>query len=206
VFYTYLHCKPDGTPFYVGKGADRYVVGHGTDQRSRSKKNRSRYHRNVTAKYGWENVLVYVFPCVSEAQALADEVQQIAQLRREGHVLCNLTAGGEGCSGMEVTVETRLKIAAALQGKKRPPRSAEWAAKIAAANKGQVPSPQTQLAATKAKQSPEFRAHQAEMKRGKLASAETKAKMSAAKTGKSVSHKGKPWSEARRAAQEKRSI
>jgi hypothetical protein len=22
-FYTYLHCKPDGTPFYVGKGSGK---------------------------------------------------------------------------------------------------------------------------------------------------------------------------------------
>jgi len=184
VFYTYLHCKPDGTPFYVGKGVDR---------RAYSKKDRNRYHKNVTAKYGWESVLVYIFPCVSEAQALADEIQHIAQLRREGHVLCNLTDGGEGCSGLVRTVETRLKIAAALYGRKRGPHSEAHKKAISEANAGQVPSESSRVASSKANSgrpawnkgqrwSPEAIAKMSEAKRGKKSSAETRAKVSAAVT------------------------
>ena len=193
MFYTYLHCKPDGTPFYVGKGADRTYEGHGTDRRSHSKKNRSKHHRNITAKYGWENILVYVFPCESEAQALADEIQQIAQLRREGYKLCNITAGGEGCSGLVVTAETRLKIAAALKGKKRGPHSEAHKRALSAANKGKIPSEAACKASSerllgkpawnKGRQwSPEILEKMAAAKRGKKYSAETKAKVSAAVT------------------------
>ena len=44
-FYTYLHCKPDGTPFYVGKGHDargkignKFCVGHKQSQETIQKR------------------------------------------------------------------------------------------------------------------------------------------------------------------------
>lgn len=190
-FYTYLHCKPDGTPFYVGKGADR---------RSHSNKSRNKHHKNTTAKYGWENILVYVFPCDSEAQALADEIQQIAQLRREGYGLCNLTDGGEGCSGLVHTFETRRNLANTSAGNRNAavPCSAKKAARISAALIGSVPWNKGK------KVLPEHAANIAAKKRGTKHTAETRAKMSAAHKGKVMSHKGKPWSEDRRAAQHKR--
>jgi len=78
-FYTYLHCKPSGEPFYVGKGCN------GNHRRSHDFNKRSVYHKRITAKYGRDNILIYEFPCESEEQAFADEVQQIAQLRKEGY-------------------------------------------------------------------------------------------------------------------------
>ena len=106
-FYTYLHCRPDGTPFYVGKGNNRF------GKRSHEFRRRNQYHQHIVSKYGRENILIYIFPCESEEQAFADEAQQIAQLRQAGYSLCNLTDGGEGSSG-RVNTETRsakLKMA-----------------------------------------------------------------------------------------------
>ncbi len=109
-FYTYLHCKPDGMPFYVGKGnygrAYEFMSG------------RNRHHKNIVAKYGKENIGVFVFPCDSEEQAFSDEKQQIAQLRRDGYVLANQTDGGEGKSGCIASKEAREKISASLIGNK----------------------------------------------------------------------------------------
>lgn len=101
-FYTYLHCKPDGTPFYVGKGK-----GNRARELSRSS-GRNRWHRGIVEKYGRENILVFVFACDSEQQALHDEKLQIAQLRDMGYELCNLTDGGEGLSNPTSAVREKL--------------------------------------------------------------------------------------------------
>src|SRR6266404_5237269 len=97
-------------PFYVGKGnygrAYEFMSG------------RNRHHKNIVAKYGKENIGVFVFPCDSEEQAFSDEKQQIAQLRRDGYVLANQTDGGEGKSGCIASKEAREKISASLIGNK----------------------------------------------------------------------------------------
>lgn len=123
-FYTYLHCKPDGTPFYVGKGRGK---------RSHAFWQRNQHHKNVVVKYGAKNIGVFLFECSSEAQAFEDEKQQIAQLRAEGFRLSNFTDGGEGCSGRIVTAEMRTKIASANRGKVRTPEMCE---RISASKKG----------------------------------------------------------------------
>lgn len=146
-FYTYLHCKPDGLPFYVGKGfGSRFSNFY----------NRNKYHKNVVAKYDAKNILVYVFQCDSEEQAFDDEIHQIAQLRNDGYELCNLSDGGDGASGVirsteakeksaawhrgkKRSIETCIKISCSLKGKNRKPKTAEHRAKISAANKGQLP-------------------------------------------------------------------
>jgi hypothetical protein len=106
-FYTYLHCKPDGTPFYVGKGCS----GVNWYRRSHSlTSGRSKHHQHVVKKYGKKNILVFVFPCDSEEQALSDEILQIAQLRADGYGLVNVTDGGEGTVGLKWAEESRAKL------------------------------------------------------------------------------------------------
>ena len=105
-FYTYLHCKPNGIPFYVGKGSGKRAFDF-------SHHSRTKFHRNVISKHG---VKIFVFPCESEEQAFADEIQQIAQLRREGYELCNLNNGGRLNNGH--STESRKKISIAMMGNK----------------------------------------------------------------------------------------
>lgn len=108
-FYTYLHCKPDGSPFYVGKGSGN---------RAFDLRRRNPHHSNIITKYGRENIKVFVFPCDSEIEALSDEILQISQLRREGHELANQTDGGDGVSNPPDLV--RKKIGSGQRGKVRP--------------------------------------------------------------------------------------
>lgn len=129
-YYTYLHCKPDGTPFYVGKGRDR--IG---GRRSHDFLNgRNQHHRNVVAKYGRANIGIFVFPCESEIQAFADEIQQITQLRAQGYRLANRTDGSKGL--LNPTDDTRLKMSLAAKARAARGISDETRAKLSAASKG----------------------------------------------------------------------
>ena len=108
-FYTYLHCKPDGTPFYVGKGC-----GNRSNQFSR----RGLHHQNIVTKYGSSNIGVFVFFCESEDAAFADEMRHIAQLRSDGYEIINRTDGGYGGAGRNYTPEVRKKLSIAKIGNK----------------------------------------------------------------------------------------
>lgn len=90
-FYVYIHKKPDGTPFYVGKG-------HG--KRAYQFTRRTQWHQNIVAKYGKNNIIVEIINCVSESQAFDLEKVYIKQLRDAGICLVNLTDGGEGVTGL----------------------------------------------------------------------------------------------------------
>ena len=129
--FAYIHCKPDGTPFYVGKGV-----------RTRHKDftYRNIYHKRVVAKYGKENILIGKLDCTSNDIALQLEIGVIKCLKRMGVKLTNLTEGGEGNVGWKcpenvkkavaeanskrvLTEEQRKKIGQKYLGKKRPEHS-----------------------------------------------------------------------------------
>ena len=117
--YAYIHCKPDGTPFYVGKGKLRRAKYFGE---------RNSHHSAIVHKYGANNLLFGMLECSSEARALSLEVGLIKCLKRSGVELCNFTAGGDG--GRDPTPETRKRLSDAA--KKRGVSSACHAARVLA--------------------------------------------------------------------------
>ena len=85
--YTYSHNKPDGTPFYIGKGSGRRAFTKRTNP----------YWKNIVAKYGYEvQILAY---WNTHEQALDHEVLLISCMKDMGIELANMTEGGEGCVG-----------------------------------------------------------------------------------------------------------
>jgi hypothetical protein len=86
MFFVYVDCKPDGTPFYIGKGnADRL----------NKKKRVNRHHTNICAKYpDWYRGLAFMG---NEQEAFAKEIELIAKYRA---IIVNRTNGGEGVSGL----------------------------------------------------------------------------------------------------------
>jgi hypothetical protein len=132
-FYAYIHAKPDGTPFYIGKGNGRRLnMFH----------RRNQHHKNVVAKYDKRNILIGKLDCSDESTAFDLEMGLIKCLRRSGVDLVNLTDGGHGPSGLIVTPEQRAKISATLTGRKGSPHTDASKAKISAANKGRKRTPE----------------------------------------------------------------
>jgi hypothetical protein len=164
MFNAYIHLKPDGVPFYVGKGNDnrwKYLAPSW----------RNVYHARIVKKYGAENILKAKLDCSSEKIALELEQGLIKCFEKQGIKLVNFTKGGEGISGHSPSEETRKKLSDALRGR---PKSEQTKILVGLANRGKKRSDAHKLAVSIAQL-------------GRKASEETKAKMSKSAKGKKKS-------------------
>jgi hypothetical protein len=97
MFFVYADCKPDGTPFYIGKG---------NLHRVNDKRKRNNHHTNICAKYpDWYRGIAFMG---NEKEAFAKEIELIAKYR---NVVVNQTAGGQGTSGLPKDNEWKAKLA-----------------------------------------------------------------------------------------------
>jgi len=106
MFYTYAHYTPEGRLFYIGKGKR---------DRAYAKIGRNTHWHNVVNKYGKPDVQILA-NWDTEEEALDHERILISCFRDLGYKLCNLSDGGKGNSGIEMTEETKLKISVAKIG------------------------------------------------------------------------------------------
>jgi hypothetical protein len=114
-FYVYAWLKPDGTPFYVGKGKGK---------RDKTPKfNNELFMRTLRKmeRNGEEPTVVRLHEGLTEFEAFVLEIVEIAKHGRRcdnSGTLTNLTIGGEGNTGWTPSEETKAKIAAKHRGKK----------------------------------------------------------------------------------------
>ncbi len=105
IFYVYVAFRPNGVPFYVGKGRRRRCFDFVTS--------RSLHFRRIAGD-GERIPIVKIATELTEAQAFEAERALIAAIGREsnGGPLVNLTDGGEGVSGYKRTEAAREKMRA----------------------------------------------------------------------------------------------
>jgi hypothetical protein len=105
--YVYVLCRPDRTPFYVGKGVSRRVLAHEAEARQNHPVGETNpFKCNVIRKILREGgAILYaidsVFPREQEQASLEREAALIARIGRlhEGGTLTNLAGGGGRAAG-----------------------------------------------------------------------------------------------------------
>lgn len=115
-FYVYLLCRPNGKPFYVGKGSGRRVFNHDSEARRDCPCHKCRIIRKVW-RQGGEIIRYTVFTTNDEDEAYTYEQELIASYGRKN--LANATDGGMGGRGHSTSPEIRAL--------RRAARLADWA-------------------------------------------------------------------------------
>ena len=100
MFYTYAHYTPEGRLFYIGKGQGR---------RAYFFHKRNNYWNNVVAKYG-KPIVKIIAKDLSETEAFIHERKLIKLYKEAGKILCNLSDGGDGFSGLHHSNEFKEKM------------------------------------------------------------------------------------------------
>ncbi len=153
-YYVYEYIRPDGTPYYIGKGSG----------------NRAFIRKNKRGRPIDNDMIRFIKKNLSEGEALELEKKLIKYYGRKDlgtGILINLTDGGEGISNP--SSETRYKMSLAKRNESKETRN-----KRSLAAKNRLRNPLSEE--TKQKISLK--------NRGKTRSASARSKMSAAKIGK----------------------
>jgi hypothetical protein len=177
-FYTYAYLREDKTPYYIGKGKG-YRLSNRKKKDIKPPKDKSR--------------IIFLKKNLTEEEAFKHEIYMIAVFGRKDlgtGILLNRTNGGDGCSGLIHSPETKAKMSYMRKGENNPLY-------------GKTHSPDTKQKMRDAKKNikPETREKQSAAQKGRTHSPETRAKMSASQKGKNHPNYGKTLSPETRAKQ-----
>jgi len=123
-FYIYVLARPDGSPFYVGKGSKNRVHRHDTEARSGHKCHKCNVIRKIW-RQGTDVQRYIVFETDDEPEAFAYERELIALHGRDN--LTNVTDGGPGITGYNMTALEIEKRRLRSKERMNIPQWKEWA-------------------------------------------------------------------------------
>jgi hypothetical protein len=138
-YYVYELRRPNGKPFYVGKGTRHRDSIH----KWWAKKGKAGHVYNLIRKLwaeGKDFSVVRIAENLTDSDAKRIEQETIARYGRanNGGLLCNATNGGEGCVGYKHDLVSLARMRSAWEKRKLIPISAEQRRKMSAATKGRV--------------------------------------------------------------------
>lgn len=116
-FYVYVLARPDGRPFYVGKGKGSRIYQHDSEARSGHRCPKCNTIRKIW-RAGGEVQRYIVFQTDDEQEAFDREREYIALYGRAN--LCNLTDGGDGYTTADNAWSTPERRESMLARKKDP--------------------------------------------------------------------------------------
>jgi len=125
-FYVYVYYKPNGTPFYVGKGKGKRYLSHLQEAKKEITSDCNRLKISTIRKIlrsGQEPIIKVINVNLEENNAFELEeylISTIGRIDLGTGPLTNLTKGGDGTSGHTHTEESKLKISNALLGVPKP--------------------------------------------------------------------------------------
>lgn len=174
-WYVYVLARPNGKPFYVGKGKNRRVFRHDTEARSGCDCHRCNVIRKIW-RSGGEVQRYIIFTTNLEQEAFDYEVETIALYGRKN--LTNQSDGGGARSNP--TADARARMSAARSQRRA---SEATRARISASKKGTKASPETRAKLSAAQKlshrTPEFRAKQSAILRSVWADPEKRSQKAA---------------------------
>lgn len=122
-FYVYCLFRPDGTPFYIGKGSGTRIADH-----YKTCRHDGSHKANIIAAAlaaGTEIPAVKLVGGLTEDAAFEIEKAFIKAIGREPHgPLVNKTDGGEGPSGRTFSEKTRRQMSETKRGRPSPRKGA----------------------------------------------------------------------------------
>lgn len=183
LFYVYILYRPDGRPFYVGKGSGERIEFHRWAAEQGYKARRYSIIRKIWRE-GGDFAAQKVFEIYDENEAFAMERYLIASIGREN--LTNETDGGDGNYGWVPDEQWRRRKSEQMRGRDRGP---EWRANVQAAKIGKPRSEECKAkiraALTGRKLPPEHVEATAAGNRSRKRSDDARRRMSEARRGRS---------------------
>lgn len=119
-FYIYQLGKPDGTPFYIGKGIGQRVFAHELEATGPGLSRKLNTIRKIISSgQSISYEILSFYDCEKDCHNREiEEILRLGRLDLQTGSLTNLTSGGEGASGL--SEETKARIDADLHGPDAP--------------------------------------------------------------------------------------